>query len=758
MSTFSINKLVTVTIFIFIFSCSESFSQFNFVYNDSIQVIKNNDTISLAWSGGLNHPQFSTIDLNFDGIEELVAFEPDNNFVHVYKRSIKNGKVIYKYWYGAEKLFPSTINTKLKLVDYDGDGRKDLFTYFPGGLTVYRNISNSNTGIQWQLVANPIMTFDTYSNAYTNLFNAAQEFPAIYDIDGDGDMDIMTFSMHVKRIVWNKNLSMETYGNADSLKFVIQEECWGGFTESASGNGILLHSTIPPCGATPKPSQEEIDNPTRHQGGGSILALDINNDNLTDLLIGDHEYNNISLVVNGGTSPDSADMVSFDNQFPDYDTPINLANFVSVFYEDIDLDGVKDLIAATSETTQKTSENTNSAWFYKNIGSNTLPHFELKTQSFLQELMIDNGTGSIPIFVDANHDGLTDLLVANDFNYVNDGQLSTPNSSKMDLYTNVGSNITPIFKLSTPNWNNFANSGYTSRVSPAFGDLDGDGDLDMITGIKNGKLFYYENSGNAGTMNFSIAQIPLLDDLGNLISVSGSATPELFDLDDDGKLDLIIGQENGPLLYYKNVGTGANYSFHLTNNNLGGIYPSTLMTIVPRFIRDNNVTYLWVGDKTGKISFYDGIDSHLSQGDNFNLVSNNYAGIDTKGFSAPAIGQIRNNGKFDLLVGNVAGGIWSYQQGDTSNLSSSYIDEITNKELKVYPNPTKGNITLEWSEPINDSYQVSVADVFGRVIYQVHSSQTSLNIQLDSIKKGVYFIKVTTINRDDKWLKKIVIE
>src|SRR5690554_7740483 len=105
--------------------------------------------------------------------------------------------------------------------------------------------------------------------------------------------------------------------------------------------------------------------------------------------------------------------------------------------------------------------------------------------------MIQNGKGAIPIFVDVNNDGLTDLLVANQFNY----REALSSSSRMNYYMNVGSASEPTFKLINENWNNFGNSGYSGRVSPAFADLEGDGDQDMIVGIANGRLYYYENSG-----------------------------------------------------------------------------------------------------------------------------------------------------------------------------------------------------------------------------------------------------------------------
>ena len=744
--------------FLFLFIDNSVFSQFNFIYNDSIPVIKGSDTIPLAWAGGMNHPQFSTIDLDFDGTDELVAFEPENGHVNVYKRELVSGNVVYKYWYEGSKLFPSDLRFKMKLVDYDGDGRKDLFAYTPGGIKVYRNIGSASNGTQWKLMADPLTSFN--GTLTTNLYSSSTEISAYYDVDGDGDIDVLTFAPAVKRVIWHRNLSMETYGHADSLIFKLEQECWGEFVESGGGNTIILNSTIPPCGTSPLPTGPDYTD--RHQGGGSILALDINNDGLTDLIIGDNEYNNLTLVINGGTIPDeNALMTSYEPDFPGYDVSVDIPNFVTGYYEDYDLDGVKDLIASTTELTLKTSENTRGVWVYKNNGTDTQPIFELKQKGFLQDDMIENGTSSIPILVDVDNDGLIDLLIANDFNFVDDGSTYSPNASRINYYRNIGSAENPVFKLTTKDWRNFSISGFAARVSPSFGDLDGDGDKDMIVGLKTGKLYYYENSGGSGPMNFNVTHYQLKDNNGSFITVSSYATPELFDLDNDGKLDLIIGQGNGPILYYRNVGTSSNYSFELVNNDLGGVVAASQEAVVPRFTRNNDTTYLIVGNKEGRLSFYDDIDDNLNQGDDFNVVSSKFLAINTKGFSAPIMGQIRNDNSFDLFVGNTLGGLWSFRPGDTTylGLTTQYDALLDDSRLIIYPNPNKGDFTLKISDLNGQKYDYRILDPLGRtLISKKQEYKSEVNIHLEASESGIYFVELITSQSKQRFVKKLIVE
>ena len=94
-----------------------------------------------------------------------------------------------------------------------------------------------------------------------------------------------------------------------------------------------------------------------------------------------------------------------------------------------------------------------------------------------------------------------------------------------------------------------------------FGDFDGDGDLDMFasnTGESVGSqwaapLFKFENSGSSSAPNFG-SGTPVLDIYGDeIISMGLNIYPTACDLDEDGDIDLMIG-ENENLRYYENNG------------------------------------------------------------------------------------------------------------------------------------------------------------------------------------------------------------
>ncbi len=92
-----------------------------------------------------------------------------------------------------------------------------------------------------------------------------------------------------------------------------------------------------------------------------------------------------------------------------------------------------------------------------------------------------------------------------------------------------------------------------SDAKPATADLDLDGDQDLVVGDASGNLSYFENAGIAIAPNFverTGASSPL-----SSISVASQAAPAFADLDGDGDQDLIVGDGTGKLRYFRNDGT-----------------------------------------------------------------------------------------------------------------------------------------------------------------------------------------------------------
>src|SRR5574337_184070 len=269
--------------FIANFSSVIAFAQTQFIRQDSIPVTIGNQQLQFAWAGGMNFVQFSDIDLNLDGIKDLFVFDRSGNKITTYLNLGTPNTVDYKYAPQYINKFPRMHDWVL-LRDYNNDGLADIFTSNASQIQVFKNISTVANGVQFQLVTDSIVEDRAPNSTHTiSPLNVSWiDIPAIRDVDGDGDWDILNYGVVGTQMEYHKNLSMETYGVPDSLLFRLESLCWGEYTESQFDATLTLNT---PC--NPPPMQAQQNSPYKLHGGSCMECINTDGDNDQDLLIGD---------------------------------------------------------------------------------------------------------------------------------------------------------------------------------------------------------------------------------------------------------------------------------------------------------------------------------------------------------------------------------------------------------------------------------------------------------------------------------------
>ncbi len=723
------------------------YRDFGFVRDFSPLVIHGDDTLQHPWAGGMNSVRFSEIDLNGDGIKDLFVFEKNGNRILPFLN--KGGNPVH-YQYAPEyvRYFPK-LHDWVILADYNQDGKEDIFTYGLAGISLYKNISTDH--LCFEMITEQLEAF--YYNDYTNLFSSPDDYVAIVDVDGDGDLDILNFFILGKQVHYIRNWGIENFGTADSIDFRLEDECWGNFEEDTDNNTITLHTDC---------QNKTASKQTRHIGS-SLFMIDFNQDGLKDLLIGDVDYPGLVLLTNGGT-PEEAHIISQNWEFPNTNTPVHLYSMPAVNFLDVTGNGIPDLIASPSDPSLNKSQNQNSVWLYEKNGLTN--SYELTNTAFLQEEMIDVGSGAYPILYDWNDDGLSDLFVANwgvyDSSALTHGFLNSYYSSAIAYYQNVGSVEVPAFRLVTQDFGDLRRYGFEA-LYPAFGDFSGNGRKEMLCGNRDGTLLYFANRNSSGMPLFD-APVSSFQN----IDVGDFSTPQYFDLDNDGKNELLIGNRRGEIACYRNSGSSSTPLFELETSALGGVDVrnqeiSYFGFSVPSFYRnEQGETFLFCNNEQGNIHYYKDIDQNiagqftLAIRTMYELYDSLRVGLCEGVRGGICVADLNRDGYPEMLVGNWAGGLAYFRGVVPPDSSFSTAPNYQPTTVRIFPNPVTHTLQVEYQE-FKEQSVWQLYDLSGRQLLTGSLRHRLSTLDLSTLASGVYILSITNQNNIIKRFKVIKI-
>jgi hypothetical protein len=719
--------------------------------------------MSMDWNGGFNAPQFSNIDLNRDGIKDLISFDRQGDILRTYLRMPASGRWVMDWSY--LEFFPPLVDWVLA-VDYDKDGVEDLFTSSSvtgaAGITVYKGAYENGT---WSFTLRP----DRGKNYLqvpaggdlTNLYVAWDDIPALLDVDNDQDLDILVFEPGGSYIAYYANQSVESGWGTDSLRFLIEDVCWGKILENELSETVYLSDDPDICSDGNLMGEEEIL--PRH-AGSTISALDVDFDRDKDAFVGDITSRRVVFLLNG-LDAQQAWIVDQDSHFPSGDVSVDMPFFVGTYFVELDDDPEPELLAAINS--RSLTEDVKSVWRYDDDPLTDGPYlYELSEKGFLQNEMIDLGSHSRAAIADVTGDGLPDAVMAG-YKYVEGNITRLP---YLWLFENQGSIAQPHFVRINDDYlgmSQYANQP-TFDFAPAFGDTDGNGTIDLVVGDQNGKLFYYRNTAAPGeAMVFSPAVYPFMN-----IAVGVSATPQIVDINADGLGDLVIGERTGNadqagrcsnLNYFENVGSTGMPVFNpdptvAPNTQCFGRVLFDLQVGLPQFsapsiVRTQQGLVMMTGSDPGKLLLYSEVEKGKTTA--LPLLTDEYGGIDVGNRSSPALADLNHDGVYELIVGNQRGGLELY----STDLVVGYtaVDEPEGKLEKPYTiqGTIGGTVDMLW---MNDQVgKVQVYDMLGRMVnIPLVSNGKNTRIDFQQYAGGMYILNITV--GQYRFTEKILVE
>ncbi|MBR9921530.1 MAG: T9SS type A sorting domain-containing protein [Bacteroidetes bacterium] len=318
--------------------------------------------------------------------------------------------------------------------------------------------------------------------------------------------------------------------------------------------------------------------------------------------------------------------------------------------------------------------------FYENKPVNGLPNFSSNTINPFNLLVPEPDFLTFHSFVleDIDGDNDVDILM---------GDLLRP----FVLIENIGTPNTPEF--AAPVSNDFFLEDCSLRPH-AFGDVDFDGDLDVLTTVYLGgdasKICLVQNDGSATNPDFLLpGDLSYLGE-GDINLGNG----DFADFDQDGDADYLHSEVDGNLSYHENISSGDEIAFAEAQINLWGFEKSAINNSTPR---------LADVDGDGDLDYFE----------------------------------------LDLFTGEL------FYRENLSPPVSVEVPELATIPFDLFPNPTETSVRLQAILPSNSRVaQVFVRDAAGRICHwqSVYDppEELQLDIDLSKLSSGSYLLELQT--------------
>lgn len=358
----------------------------------------------------------------------------------------------------------------------------------------------------------------------------------------------------------------------------------------------------------------------------------------------------------------------------------------------------------------------------------------------LKSFIVASKTESHPFFVDIDGDGDLDCF---------SGEYTNGTFSHVYFFRNEGNRTTPNFRL-VGGAANPLDKVLTNTLSiPYFIDIDADGDYDCFIGEGNtGAVLYYKNVGNSTHPSFE-KQSAAFNPLSMVkFSASGAASPAFGDVDGDGDYDCVIADEQGNLNYYRNIGTTSQPRFeHVTNKSdnpfaalagsSGGVYNFSFADwdkdgLIDVFI--NTTYYRNVGTRQ-RAQF-----SAEQQQQDAPVLQNAVASTARYTYTPLRWVDLNGDGIPEAFQGTAKGN-FIYQ----TLANKKGVQQVAVTAIGVAPNPSGSAFKVTLPSTVSGA-TIRIADVQGKVLSAQTTSSSSVKVGA-SLQPGTYILQVLQNNK-----------
>ena len=487
----------------------------------------------------------------------------------------------------------------------------------------------------------------------------------IYDIDNDGLYDLLQRDPDHNFLHFEQSISNPEYFELS--------------TQNPFSNLEWMHSTF-----TDIDNDDLLDMFDSHNGYIHHYEQSEPNSYIFELI--NSNFNNLFLSDNWSYSTPS--FFDIDN-----DNLLNMFMYVSHYIEEYPGQGYYEIFY----------------YHYEQSEINSIT-FNLINDDMLGE--ISSGYRGSPIFADIDNDAKLDMflrktgyriahfeqtvensynfdLITNDFNEISTGGsldftlIDIDSNDLLDLVISNGSErlqrfeqenmYSYVFLEANKIRTNIIDVGHSSF--PAIADINNDGLLDLLIGQNSGaygnndSLLYHYQQIDTETFEFEFVSANF-DNIG----INNFCGPNLFDIDNDGRIDLLISTDDGSFKHYEQTDLYS-YDFNLINENFSNINIYKHSTTSFADIDDNDMLDLLIGDYFGNIHHFEQSSNNPYQ---FILISSNFNNIDVGRYAKPHLTDLDNDNNWDLFIGSDSGWIYHFEQASTNSLEFNLVEEQIN--------------------------------------------------------------------------------